>query len=56
MNINNEELKKGFIQFFSNDIDGVFYIHNETGIVYLNSFKNKYSESFVEFFNKLLDS
>ena len=56
MNMKNEELLNGFIEFFSNDIDGVFYIHNETGKVYLNSTLNKYSETFIEFYSKLLDS
>lgn len=56
MNANNDNLKSGFVEFFSNDIDGVFYIHNETGKVYLNSVETKFSDSFVEFYNKVLDS
>ena len=55
MNAKNELLKSGFIKFFSNDIDGVFYIHQTTGIVYLNSENTKYAESFCNFINKILD-
>ena len=55
MNKDNEELKKGFIEFYSNDIDGSFYIHNETGKIYLNSTTNEFANSFVKFIDNLLD-
>lgn len=55
MNVQNEELKNGFIEFFSNDIDGVFYIHSTTGKVYLNATDNEIAKSFVEFYNKILN-
>lgn len=55
MNRNNEKLRRGFIQFFSNDIDGTFYIHNATGKVYLNHVDFEFANSFSEFIDKLLD-
>src|SRR5690606_14537246 len=56
INQSNELLSKGLIRFFSNDIEGIFYIDQQTGKVYLNSQDLLYSNSFVEFCNKLLDS
>lgn len=55
MNKDNYELKNGFIRFFSNDIDSLFYINNITGKVYLNSTEYEFSNSFIGFVNKILD-
>lgn len=56
MNIRNEELSKGYIEFFSNDIDGVFYIKEDNGEIYLNSIENKITNSFSAFLLMLLNS
>ncbi|GAL01961.1 hypothetical protein JCM19275_3718 [Nonlabens ulvanivorans] len=48
-------MKSGYIQFFSNDIDGVFYIKAFSGKVFLNSIESEYAESFEGFVNRLLD-
>tara|TARA_R110000868_G_scaffold81480_3_gene230631 strand:+ start:344 stop:730 length:387 start_codon:yes stop_codon:yes gene_type:complete len=55
MNQKNDKLKNGFIRFFSSDIDGLFYINNVTGKIYLNSTENEFSDSFIGFVNKILD-
>jgi len=55
MNKNNEWLSQGYLEFFSNDIDGVFYLKSDSGEVFLNSKENFFSGSFQDFINKLLD-
>ncbi|APU69558.1 SMI1/KNR4 family protein [Christiangramia flava] len=54
LNKKNEYLSDGFIRFFSNDIDGRFYIHEQSGKVYLNSKDNLFAKSFFDFINKML--
>jgi len=54
MNIRNEYLQDGYIEFFSNDIDGVFFIKTESGQVFLNGKENLFANTFSEFVDKLL--
>lgn len=54
MNKHNPYLSKGFIEFFSNDIDGTFYINQDSGKIYLNSDSNFFAESFSKFIEKIL--
>lgn len=49
MNKDNELLQEGLIEFFSNDIDGTFYIHKDSGKVFLNGDDDVFAESFSEF-------
>jgi hypothetical protein len=53
-NKNNKELKNGYLEFFSNDIDGTFYIKLETGEIRLNSTDNLFAKSFNEFLQKII--
>jgi len=55
MNKDNELLKEGLIEFFSSDIDGTFYIHQNSGKVFLNGNEDIFAESFSEFVGKLID-
>ncbi len=55
MNKDNELLKEGLIEFFSNDIEGTFYIHKDSGMVFLNGNEDIYAESFSEFVNKMVE-
>ena len=55
MNKNNKELSKGYFEFFSNDIDGRFYLNNKTGKIYQNSTENEFADSFSKFIDKLLN-
>lgn len=55
MNKDNKNLEDGFIKFFSNDIDGEFYIHSSTGIVFLNSTDTVYAETFEKFIDKIIN-
>jgi hypothetical protein len=52
MNKDNELLQEGLIEFFSNDIDGTFYIHNDSGKVYLNG--DVFADTFSEFIGKTI--
>jgi hypothetical protein len=54
-NKNNRELEKGFLEFFSNDLDGVFYLNLKNGEVSCNSTENLFSKSFNKFIIKLLN-
>ncbi len=56
MNKDNELLQEGLIEFFSNDIDGTFYIHKDSGKVFLNSNEIIYAESFSEFINRMVNA
>lgn len=53
-NRNSKELENGFLKFFSNDIDGEFYINLNNGEVYLNSIENSFAKSFNEFLITLI--
>ncbi len=55
MNHNNQLLKEGFLEFFSNDIDGTFYLELNSGKVYRNSNNELFSNSFSEFTNSLIN-
>ena len=55
-NRNNEDLKKGYLKFYSNDIDGVFYINIYSGEISLNSIENKFAKSFNQFILKMINS
>lgn len=55
-NKNNEDLNKGYLEFFSNDIDGVFYMNIYSGEISLNSIENKFANSFNQFVLRMLNS
>ncbi len=55
MNKDNELLSDGFLEFFSNDIDGVFYLKLDSGNVFLNTTDFLFADSFKAFINKLLN-
>ena len=55
-NKKSEELEKGFLKFFSNDIDGIFFISLESEEVILNYSNNVFAKSFNEFIFKLINS
>ncbi|WP_282125539.1 SMI1/KNR4 family protein [Marinifilum flexuosum] len=54
-NTHNELLSDGFIEFFSNDIDGTFYIESNTGKVFLNDKDSEYAKSFYEFLELIIN-
>jgi len=54
MNKDNENLKNGFIEFFSNDTDGTFYISATSGKVYINGTELEYADSFSSFLERIL--
>ena len=54
MNKDNPLLKEGFLYFFNSDIDGDFYLHLETGKVFLNTQSHKFADSFLGFVDKIL--
>lgn len=54
-NAHNELLSDGFIEFFSNDIDGTFYIESNTGKVFLNDKDSEYAKSFYEFLELIIN-
>lgn len=56
MNKENEFLLDGYLKFFSNDIDGAFYLKLDSGEVFLNSKEKFFADSFKTFINKLLDN
>jgi len=56
INKDNEHFQEGLIEFFSNDIDGTFYIHKDSGKVFLNSNGDIYAESFSEFINRMVNA
>ncbi len=53
-NQNNQYLEQGFLEFFSNDIDGWFYINIDNGKVYLREIDNLFANSFNDFIVKML--
>ncbi len=55
-NQNNQYLEQGFLEFFSNDIDGWFYINIDNGKVYLREIDNLFANSFNDFIVKMLSS
>jgi len=54
-NTHNELLSDGFIEFFSNDIDGTFYIESKTGKVFQNDKASEYAKSFNDFLNQIIN-
>lgn len=55
MNKKNEFLSDGYLEFFSNDLDGVYYLKLNSGEVFLNSKEIFFADSFSAFLNKLVD-
>lgn len=56
MNKDNPHLQQGYIEFYSNDLDGTFFISAHSGEIYLNGITNLYAASFEAFLAKLVGS
>ena len=54
-NKDSKEVEKGYLEFFSNDLDGQFYISLINGEIFLNSTENSFAKSFNEFLIKMLN-
>ncbi|MEM8527574.1 MAG: SMI1/KNR4 family protein [Bacteroidota bacterium] len=54
-NKENKDIEKGLLKFFSNDLDGQFYINLKNGEIFLNSIENLFAKSFNEFLTKMLN-
>ena len=50
-----KDIEKGLLKFFSNDLDGQFYIDLKNGEIFLNSIENLFAKSFNEFLTKMLN-
>ena len=55
-NKSKEHFRYGFLEIFSNDIDGTIYIRPDTGMVYNASFEKAIASSFTEFVKIVLAS
>lgn len=53
-NKSKEHFRYGFLEVFSNDIDGTIFIRPDTGNVYNASFTQPIAKSFTEFVAKVL--
>ncbi|WMS86584.1 SMI1/KNR4 family protein [Pleionea litopenaei] len=53
-NRDKEHFHYGFLEIFSNDIDGTIYIRPDTGNVYNASFTQPIAKSFTEFVAKVI--
>jgi hypothetical protein len=54
LNTRNIHLKDGFLEFFSNDIDGTFYLNIENCKIDINGTEKESANTFADFINKLL--
>jgi hypothetical protein len=54
-NKNKEHFRHGFLEIFSNDIDGTIYIRPDTGAVYNAAFDQPLAKSFADFIEIILN-
>lgn len=53
-NIDNPMLSHGYLEFFSNDTDGVFYLNLTSGEIFINDIDSWFADSFSSFIKRLL--